>query len=429
MKIFLRRRQANQGSILFLAIIIALILGISLGGYLTLTSGQQQSVARSQRWNAALDLAEAGIEEGLAQVNDSPNDFSVNTWTRSNGTNFGPQIRTLANGRYGVLVQGTNTPTIYSTGSISAPMTGTVFTRTVRVTTQVLPLFNVALGAVGNINMNGNSMATDSWNSHDTNLSNNGVWTSAKTSTNGDVASQTGIVNIGQHTINGNLYLGPTATYTSSTNLILGDLDKNYNVNFPDAKLPANAGSAISPSVNGGTNWLNSNNGIYYVNNDNKPIAVPAGITVTLIVYAQSFNPTSVTLGGGTTNPATIIIYDAPPSSGGSVSLGGNNVGGAIGATPLNFLFYGLPNLTTIDFHGTSDFIGAIYAPEADLTLGGGGHGSNLMGAAICRTVTLNGHYDVHYDEALAAWGPAKSFTANSWQEVTPAGSMFSGDT
>ena len=425
MKILLRHRLGNQGSILFVALIISIVIGLSMAGYLAVVAGQQRSVMRSQKWNAALDLAEAGIEEGLAQANASPNDFSVNGWGVNSGTNYGPMVRSLSGGTYGVCLKGSNTPTIYATGCITAPLTSTVLMRTVRVTTQVLPLFNVALGAVGNINMNGNSMATDSWNSRKTNFNTGGFYDSNKTSTNGDVASQQGIVNIGQHTINGNLYLGPTASYTSSTNQILGDLDKNYNVNFPDARLPASAATAISPSVNGGTNFLNSNGQTYYVNNDNKPIEVPAGITVTLIVYAQTFNPTTITLGGGVTNPATLIVYDAPSSSGGSVDLGGNKTGGAIGATPLNFIFYGLPNLSTINFHGTSDFIGAIYAPEADMTLGGGGHGTSLKGAAICRTVTLNGHYDVHYDEALANWGPAKSFTANSWQELNSNGGLF----
>jgi len=425
MKIFLRHRSGNQGSVLFVALIISIVIGLSMAGYLAVVAGQQRSVSRSQKWNASLYLAESGIEEGLAQVNASPDDFSVNSWAVNNGTNFGPVVRTLLGGTYGVCIKGTNNPTIYATGCVTAPLTSTVLMRTIRVTTQVLPRFNVALGAVGNINMNGNSMATDSWNSRNTNFNTGGMYDPAKTSTNGDVASQAGIVNIGQHTIDGNLYLGPTATYTSSTNQILGDLDKNYNVNFPPAKLPANFASAITPTVNGGTNYLNSNGQIYYVNNDNHPIEVPAGVKVTLIVYAQTFDPTTITLGGGMTNPATLIVYDAPPSPGGSVDLGGNKTGGAIGATPLNFLFYGLPNLSTIDFHGTSDFIGAIYAPSADLTLGGGGHGTSLKGAAICKTVTLNGHYDVHYDEALADWGPAKSFTANSWQELNNNGGLF----
>jgi hypothetical protein len=419
MKIFLRQQRANQGSILFVALILSIIIGLSLASYLSLTAGQQQSVARSQRWNGALNVAEAGIEEGLAQVNNSPEDFSANGWPAS-GTNYGPQIRTLANGRYGVIVKGNDTPTIYSTGMVTAPITGTKIYRVVRVTTQVLPLFNVALGAVGNINMNGNSMATDSWNSHNTNLSNNGLYTSAKISTNGDVASVGGIVNIGNHTINGNLYLGPTATYVSGTNQILGDIDKDYNVNFPDAKLPQNAASAINPTVNGGTNYLNQENTIYYVNNDNKPISVAAGLTnVTLIVYAQTFDCTSITLQGGITNAAYLTIYDAPPSPGGSVTLHGNSTGGAIGATPVNFIFYGLPNLTSLTLSGNSDFIGAVYAPEAVLTLNGGGGANNFMGAAIVKSATMNGHYGFHYDEALGKFGPAKGFIANSWQEIT----------
>src|SRR5882724_7392491 len=250
MKILFRPGPRNQGSILFLALILSIVMGITLGGYLILTSGQEKSVARSQRWNAALDVAEAGIEEGLAQVNNSPKDFSANSWTANAGTTFGPENQTLSNGRYSVLVSGSTTPTIYSTGYVTAPMSGQLLTRAIRVTTQVLPLFNVALGAVGSINMNGNSAATDSWNSHSTNLSTGGFYDASKTSTNGDVASEQGIVNIGNHTINGNLYLGPTATYTSGTNLILGDIDKDYNVNFPDATLPA--GLPIAATITNG---------------------------------------------------------------------------------------------------------------------------------------------------------------------------------
>ena len=42
-----------------------------------------------------------------------------------------------------------------------------------------------------------------------------------------------------------------------------------------------------------------------------------------------------------------------------------------------------------------------------------------------CHLATLNGHYDFHYDEALANWGPAKSWTANSWQELNSSGGTF----
>jgi hypothetical protein len=418
MKTSVCTHSRNQGSILFVSLMLAFIIGLSLAGYLVLTAGQEQSVTRSQRWNTALDVAEAGIEEGLAQVNASPIDFSLNGWGGA-GAVFGPQTRAISNGKYSVVVVGTAIPAIYSTGYVSAPITGTVLKRTIKVTTQVLPLFNVGLGAVGNINMNGNSMATDSWNSHSAALSDNGVYDPTRTSTNGDVASEQGIVNIGQHKIDGNLYLGPTATYVSGTNQVLGTINTDYNVNFPDVVLPSSAATALNPSVNGGTNYLTSDNTAYVVSNDNHPIVVSPGLTnVTLIVTAQTFDPTSITLQGGMSNAATLTIYDSPPSPGGSVTLTGNNVGGAIGATPVNFIFYGTTNLTSVTLSGNSAFIGAIYAPEATLNLNGGGNSNNLMGSAIVKSASMNGHYDFHYDEALSKFGPPKGFVANSWQEL-----------
>jgi choice-of-anchor A domain-containing protein len=157
----------------------------------------------------------------------------------------------------------------------------------------------------------------------------------------------------------------------------------------------------------------------YYYVNDSLPIVVAAGLTnVVLKVTTQNWNPTSVTLLGGMTNAATLTVYDTPSSSGGSVSLGGNNIGGAIAATPVNFIFYGLPNLTSISFHGSAAFIGAIYAPEADLSVGGGGSSSDFMGSAIIKSMTMHGHYDYHYDEALATLGPVKGYVVSSWQEL-----------
>ncbi|HEY2082157.1 MAG TPA: collagen-binding domain-containing protein [Verrucomicrobiae bacterium] len=423
MKISFCPKVRDQGSILAFTLILVAIMGLTLGSYLVLASGQQGSVARSQRWNSAIDVAEAGIEEGLAQVNYSPNDFSANNWSVSGNQYSPPSQRSLVNGSYALAVIGGSTPTIYATGYVGAPITGQIIQRTVRVTTQVLPLFNVALGAVGNINMNGNNMVTDSWNSESTNLSNGGQYTSSKVSTNGDVASEQGIVNIGNQKIDGNLYLGPTATYTSGANQVLGTINKDYNVNFPDVTLPSSAPSASSPTVlnTNGTvyNYLPLDNATYTVGNDNKPILVAAGHTnVTLIVTAQSFNPTAVVLLGGMTNPPTLTIYDFPPNPGGSVTLVGNGTGGASAARPVNFIFYGGPNLNSVTFGGTSTFIGAIYAPEAVLSLNGGGNGNNIEGALIVKNATVNGHFDVHYDEALAKFGPAKGFVASSWQEL-----------
>ena len=79
-----------------------------------------------------------------------------------------------------------------------------------------------------------------------------------------------------------------------------------------------------------------------------------------------------------------------------------------------------MPGVTSITLSGNSTYIGAIYAPQATLTLNGGGNSNNLEGSAIVASVTLNGHYDFWYDLALAnlVIGANKGYVAASWQEL-----------
>lgn len=432
-------RQTNywqkQGFALLMTMAIVLLLGIALGSYLLVSSQEDKMVVRAQCWNGSLTLAEAGVDEALAQMNASPNNFAANGW--GGGTpNFGPVTRTLADGSYTVTISNDSAHTIYSTGYESVPDTSQQVSRTVEVgvTTQQVNPFDVGLGAVGSINMNGNSVATDSWNSTNSTLSSNGLYVATLTSSNGDVASEQGIVNIGNHTIDGNLYLGPTATYSSGTNQVTGTIYNDYNVQFPPVTLPATDanGNGISwqpaPVTNTGTskkpnnihdftsaNSPGANN--YYLVSDTEPLQVEAGVTVTLqVTNVSSFNPGSITINGGTANSGTLVMYD----DAGSATLGGNSGGGAIGNRPENFVFFGLPGVTSITLSGTSTFVGAIYAPDAVLTLNGGGNGNNLEGSAIVNNVTMNGHYDFHYDLALAAlnFGVGRGYIPTSWAEI-----------
>ena len=298
--------------------------------------------------------------------------------------------------------------------------------RKVKVTTgsqQVSP-FSVGLGAVNNITMNGNSLLTDSYNSTTNTLSTGGQYDSSKTSTNGNVASVNGILDIGNQTIDGSLYLGPNATYESKPNgTVTGTIYYDYNIQFPAPTLPttdANGNSiawGASPGTSSAHDFTTSG---YYLVTDSGTITVEPGVTVTLQVTTESFSPSSITLNGGITNAGSIIMYDNPSSPGGSVTLGGNSTGGAIGNRPVNFILFGLANLSSITFGGTSDFSGAIYAPGVTLTMNGGGKGYNIEGSVIVFQATDNGHYLIHYDESLAKWssGPNRGYIATSWQEL-----------
>ena len=414
MRLKLQKQKREQGSVLVVTLIVGVVLLIGMASYLQLVSVQTVSVARSQLWNDALTVAEAGIEEGLAQMNNSPNKLFKNQWGKS-GNDFGPVTRDLAIGSFGVMIVTNPSPTVYSTGYVTVPVSGAVVARRVKVTVAPQALINLSLGTVYNIDFNGNGIAADSWDSTDPTLSTNGRFDPSKTSTNGSVGSQQGLVNLGNHTIAGNLYLGPTASYVSNTGQISGQIYGDYNVQIPDVELPVpdNGNWLVAPSSGSGSSQVHdfTSSGFYWVN-DSAKIIVEAGVTVTLDVRTSSFNPAAVVIHGGVANSGSVNIYQES----GSMTIAGNTAVDA-SLVPQNLYYFGLPGVTSITFGGNSSFIGVIYAPEADLTLNGGGNNNGVVGSAITKSVTMNGHYNFHYDESLARTGPIRNFVASSWQE------------
>jgi hypothetical protein len=272
-----------------------------------------------------------------------------------------------------------------------------------RAVRNLIPVFGYALAARGNIDLNGNAVVTDSYNSYDTNLSSNGLYDPAKISTNGSVASVSGLVNIGNDTIAGSLYLGLTASYVINSGSITGNIYPNANFDFPDVVLPIPpSGIWTSAPVSGSGPNLNhtfTNSGYYRVS-DSLPVIVNAGVTVTLnVTNSAIYTPASIEIRGGTTNSGTAIFYLNGPSN---MSLWGN--------TPVNFSnrpenlrCYCLPSLTSISFGNTTVFVGTIYAPEADVTLNGG---FKLIGSLVVNSCILDSHPSIHYDESLLTLGP-----------------------
>ena len=266
-----------------------------------------------------------------------------------------------------------------------------------RARTFVFPQIHIGVGAVGNINFSGTGIITDSYNSADTNLSTGGQYDPAKTSTNGNVASVGGIVAVGNHTIEGNLYLGPFASYTGASGNLTGTIYSDANVSFPDVSLP-NVNWQTAPLNAGVHTFTNSG---YFAISDSLPINIPAGITVILdVTNPTSYSPLSIQIHGGMTNSGTAIIYlNGPPS----VTLVANSATDASNQAQ-NLYYYGLPSLTSISYGALSPtFTGIVYAPEAGVTLNGGGAtGLNLIGSFIFGSLTVNGHIIFHYDEHLS---------------------------
>src|ERR1700720_754602 len=75
----------NQGSVLIITLTVMTILVVLVGSYLMLVQGQSASVARSQNWNSALPVTEAGLDEGMALINKGAPDIITDPWAWTNG--------------------------------------------------------------------------------------------------------------------------------------------------------------------------------------------------------------------------------------------------------------------------------------------------------------------------------------------------------
>lgn len=405
-----------------LTLVMILAIGVVLASYLGLLGSRYKVTMRSQCWNAAVPILEAGMEEALTHLQDDLYNPAANGWTP--GILSGKQVyskqRTFSDGSYFLVniynaaIGASNTPYIYSTGFVPSPLSLTHYiSRTAKVMGTNEPMFGFALAALSTIQMNGNGVTSDSFNSGNPALSTNGQYDPTKTSTNGNVASVYGPVDFGNHSISGSLYLGPSASSTVPSSQVSGSIYTDFNASFPDVVLPATTWLPATTTMGGGTpayDFVTS--GDYYVT-DSSNIQVEPGVTARVRVDTTAFNPANIHIVSSNGVSGTLIVYQVS----GTVSMSGSVT--VDSGRARNFYYYGLPGVTSITYGGSSTFIGAIYAPEANLSLNGGGSGNGLIGSSLTKSIiALNGHYNFHFDEDLLSSGPTRGFVVTSWKEL-----------
>src|SRR5213593_3152202 len=408
MKIRIGTQKINQGSAIAVTFMTCIVLGLLMGSYLYMVQGQRQSVARSQSWNQAIVVAEAGVDEALALMNSGVigTNFAVFPWKNAGGGNFTnrpspPQFTDSYQTSYysvTINVSGTN-PVITSTSYVPAPISKTLLSRTVRVKTKPRPTFPVKGPMIveQTYDANGNNVNTDSFNST------LGGYNPATAGTNGDIVSLTTNANsiaIGNGKINGTVHTPPGGiqgvTATIGSNGKVGDAawlagstpgfqadhfkDDFTLSDFPDATVPP--ATWFAPLVNQTApdgliySYMLGNNSTYSMANLDGALYVSATNTV---LYVTS----SISLSGGSGNKknAPPQIHIGPGASltvymaGATTTISGNGVVNDTGLAK-NFQYYGLPSNTTINLTGNGSFFGTIYAPQADFNLKGSGNSS-----------------------------------------------------
>ncbi len=416
--------QPERGSTLMTALFLCLTIMTVLGSFLSLISSRYKITVRARGWNSALPLAEAGVEEALTHLQTDAN-VSANGWTA--GTVGGQPVylkqRNFTNGSYYYVTlagANSNNPVIYSTGFVPAPLQAKNYiSRTVKITgSRGSSSVNLGFSAIQDIQMTGKGVAVDSFNSADPALSTNGQYDPKKTGANGNIGCVSGTVDLNKQTMAGSVYINAGAKSVVPSSQMTGTTYSNQKLSFPDVVLPKVnwlAAPVIKVTVGKSVTQVHDFNldGDYYVD-DSLGITVEPRVNVRIRVDTQSFDFSTINVLSAGGNSGSLTIYQVA----GSASLSGNstvNVGRA-----RDFHYYGLPGVDNLKFSGNSSFTGVIYAPAADFTLSGGGNNIGLIGSSVTKTISMSGHYFLHYDEDLsgAASSSTAGYTVTSWQEL-----------
>ena len=460
------KRTREHGSVLLVALLTCAIIGVVLASYLIMTSTQNRSTMRSQTWNSSIALTEAGVEDALQLINKHagnfeqltnwPNTAGADNWSKSGNVFY--VRRYLGENYYDVWVTnvvGSLTPSVcaigYSAWSYSVASMPSMFAvagpspdqnnrglslnRRVEVRTKVDPIFNVAMAANRTIDFNGKDVQTDSYDSSKPEYSNNGAYPfgqPSKQKDNGDVVTNdvlTNSMNVGNAKIKGQVKTGPKGTIKLNNGSVgdkawveggnvgiqTGHSADDMNVVFPSATLPS--GTYVAPIK--GTYLVNGVTYDYLLLDGNYRLTTLGTGNWKMYVggKANLWIQNDLTMSGTdvlriATN-GTLKIY----MSGSSARFGGNGIINE-NADPGTFYYFGLASNTSVNLAGNFSFTGVIYAPNADLQLGGGGADLyDFVGASVTKSVRMNGHFRFHYDENLRNNGMGRGYVPTNWRE------------
>jgi hypothetical protein len=423
------KHTGREGNVFLIVMVSTGILSvICLGSYLSLASTEHRSVMRSQAWNTAMPLAEAGVEEALSHIVKNARNFAADGWTLQ-GTNSYAKQRALSTGSYSVSFSGSvgSLLTITSTGRALFQDTNYIG-RTVQVLVQSGSSIPRAIGMVARngITLRGD-LGVDSYNSTNSLYSTNGRYDPARAGDRAMVATPLGFSLGGNSHVYGSVACGTGGAITAGGNARVGDeawvdgrnkgiesghSTNNFDVAIPDVIQPYTSAAAPASGTVGNASYN------YVLSGGNYMAAslTAGGGNTTMIVTAPSvllvtgdMSLANIVFAPG----ATLDLYIATPSVTFCPAIQGMTSSQAV--TPLQFRVWGLPSCTTMDMTGGDAFTGMIYAPEADLRARG--HAA-FYGSITANTFYCNGTFDFHYDEATASFTVGgTSFRVISWAE------------
>lgn len=439
------KTRNKRGAILITTVIFAMAIAIGLGSFIALTVQSSKLSNSSFNLNSALNLAEAGLESAMSSINRA--DWSG--WDSYGGSSTN-KTRTLPTfdlssgitGHVDVVVFGVNssTPRIVAQGRTEGAL-GSSVRKQIEVNLRRRSHFATGMVAKDLVVFKGGNAYVDSYNSEDPAYSTSGQYDETKKRDRGSVASaRVEATADGVLLGNGNVWgyaatsgadvdVGATGsikgtTTPSGVRIDNSRITKDFSANFDIETAPTSGFSteygAVATSTTFGTTGTASTIKAASLTANNAGDVFTVNGDVTMVVTGNIDIKGSIVVTPG----SSLTLYVA-----GDATIGGNGIVNQTNV-PKNVLLYGTNTNTLtgsrqqIKLHGNGVLHAAVYAPNADIDLKGGGSSGEASGSIIGYKITMNGNYKFHYDEALAALSGGNPWAVGLWREITRPADM-----
>jgi hypothetical protein len=299
-----------------------------------------------------------------------------------------------------------------------------------RIETIVRPVsaFDSAIMSVGSLNLTNQNIVIDSYDSRDPNKSTNGLYDETKRQENGNIATDSNLIEAGNAHIYGDVATN-AGTVSGAKNITGTERTDFYqepipvgapswlSINPEPATIMGSAVIAASPIRGAPTSR-------YMLNT----IALSGSQTLTLAgdpagtpTYVEIYVTGDISVSG----QGEIVIepgVNAKIYFAGNVDVSGKGIINT-NNQPGDLMLYGIQpsgDLTPhVSLSGNAQLSAAVYAPDHDVSVVGGGSSGHVFGSIVGKTVTMTGVTNLHYDEALASGGIINNYKIVSWFEDT----------
>lgn len=274
------------------------------------------------------------------------------------------------------------------------------------------------------INLNNFKIQVDSYDSRYETKSTNGLYDPVKRLENGDIATNSQLIDAGDAHIYGDAYTN-AGVIEDGANISGDQRNDFYQELIPIPKPDWTVITPSAPVITGNatfTGGTKANPTRYKLSS----MSIEGTSSVTfapLTPSVESYIEVWVTGDLKTTGSGSIIVQ---PNTNvkifleGNIDIKGNGTFNA-NSQPGRLQILGVKPATnsprTMSFAGNGIIVAAIFAPQHDVVFGATGANGTMWGSLTGKTITMGGSTFIHYDEALADTGHITDFRIQSWFE------------